>query len=398
MTSGIVRVTGKGRRWLSGGHPWVFRDDVQSADAEPGSIVRVEDPRGAPLGSALFSAASKIALRMLESGDAAIDEGFWHERVARALALRTRAGLDDPRGACRVIAGDADGVPGLVVDRYADVLVAQCGTLAADRLRNGIFKHLRALGPWPIACCYDRSDASVRRLEGLEARVEVVDGELSAEVLVRERDLEFTVDVAHGHKTGHYLDQRENRAHAARHASGEDVLDAFSYDGLFGVRAALAGAKSVTCVDQSQAALERARANAERNRVAERMRFDKADCMDDLRARSERGERFGVVIVDPPAFAKNRAALAGAERGYVELNRRAFELVRDGGVLVSASCSYNVRAAQFVEFLARASHVAGVRGVLEELRGAGADHPVLLTLPETAYLKCAFVRVERTAS
>jgi 23S rRNA (cytosine1962-C5)-methyltransferase len=280
-----------------------------------------------------------------------------------------------------------------VLDRYADVLVAQCGTLAADRHRDLFVELVRAALPFSISCVFDRSDASARKLEGLEQRIEVVDGSLPSELVVHEQGMSYAVDVEHGHKTGHYLDQRDNRRRAAEFAPGVGVLDAFSYDGLFGIRAALAGAKSVVCVDQSKEALERAVANADRNGVRDRMTFERANCMHDLRDRAGRNERFGLVIVDPPAFAKSRREVQGAERGYVELNRRAFEITSPGGMLVSASCSYNVRAADFQTYLARAAHKASRDAWLEEFRGAGSDHPVLLTLPETNYLKCAFVRV-----
>ncbi|MBL8862854.1 MAG: class I SAM-dependent rRNA methyltransferase [Planctomycetes bacterium] len=395
--SGVVRATGKGRRWLAGGHPWLFRDDVAEVDAEPGALVAVVDPAGATLGHGLFSAASKIAVRLVARGTQRPGEEFWDERVRRAVEHRARHGFLAARGACRLLAGDADGVPGLVVDRYADVLVVQSGTLAADRLRDGILARLAAHLPFPVRAVHERSDSGARKLEGLEPRSGPLSGALAGEVLVEEQGLCFAVDVAGGHKTGHYLDQRANRALAAERARGASVLDAFCYDGLFGIQAALGGAARVTCVDQSASALERARANAERNGVLERLAFERADCMQDLRARAERGERHGLVVVDPPAFARNRREVSGAERGYVELNRRAFALVDDGGALVSASCSYNVRAADFTAWLARAAHLAGVDAWLEDLRGAPLDHPVLLGLPESSYLKCAFVRVANRA-
>jgi 23S rRNA (cytosine1962-C5)-methyltransferase len=313
------------------------------------------------------------------------------------VAHRARHGFLAPRGACRLVAGDADGIPGLVVDRYADVLVVQSGTLAADRLRDGILARLTRALPFPLRSVHERSDSGARKLEGLEARSGSISGEPAGEVVVEEDGLAFAVDVAHGHKTGHYLDQRGNRVLAASRARGASVLDAFSYDGLFGVRAALAGAARVTCVDQSAAALDRARVNAERNGVLDRVAFERADCMQDLRARAERGERHGLVVLDPPAFAKNRREVAGAERGYVELNRRGFDLIADGGSLVTASCSYNVRAADFRAWIATAAHKAGVDAWLEDFRGAPLDHPELLGLPESSYLKCAFVRVARGA-
>jgi 23S rRNA (cytosine1962-C5)-methyltransferase len=390
----VVQATGKGRRWLASGHPWLFRDDVARADAEPGDVVAVHDPAGHVLGHGLYSAASKIAVRLVTRSDARPDAAFWDARVARAVAHRARYGFLAPRGACRLVAGDADGLPGLVVDRYADVLVVQSGTLAADRLRDEVLARLVRALPFPIRAVHERSDSGARKLEGLEARSGPVSGAPAGEVVVEEDGLAFAVDVERGHKTGHYLDQRANRALAAERARGcRSVLDAFAYDGLFGVRAALAGAARVTCLDQSAAALERARANAERNGVLDRLTFERADCMQDLRARAERGERHGLVVLDPPAFAKNRREVAGAERGYVELNRRGFELVEDGGSLVTASCSFNVRAADFTGWVAKAAHKAGVDAWLEDFRGAPLDHPVLLGLPETSYLKCAFVRV-----
>lgn len=388
-----VHVTAKARKWLASGHPWVYRDDVARMEAEPGDLVAVVDPLGKVLGHALFSAASRITLRFVTRGTERPDAAFWKQRIARAVDVRARAGLLEPDAACRVVAGDADLVPGFVLDRYARVLVVQSGTLAADRLRDELVEHVRSALPFPIECVLDRSDSSTRKLEGLDRHVEVLAGTLPDEVIVREDGLEYAVDVMRGHKTGHYLDQRENRIAAASAARGIDVLDAFCYDGLFGIRAALAGARSVVCVDQSQDALARASANAERNRVGDKVRFVRANCMHDLRARAEDGQQFGLVIVDPPAFAKSRREVQGAERGYVELNRRAFTLTAPGGMLVSASCSFNVRSADFQSFLARAAALAGRDAWLREMRGAGADHPVLLTLPETSYLKCAFVRV-----
>jgi len=398
--TGVVHATGKGRRWLATGHPWLYRDDVASVDAEPGDLVAVVDPAGGTLGHGLFSARSRIAVRLVSRGPERPGAELWTSRVRRAVAARAQAGLLDPAGACRLLAGDADGVPGLVVDRYADVLVVQSGTLGADRLRDAILDRLVAELPFPIAGVYERSDAGARRLEGLEEITGPLRGDLPAEVLVRESTiagapLVYEVDVAQGHKTGHYLDQHENRMAAARRSIGADVLDAFCYDGLFALHAARAGARAVTGLDQSAGALERARRNAERNGLADRVRFEKADCMKELRARAQAGERYGVVVLDPPAFARNRAEVAGAERGYVELNRRGFELVSDGGTLVSASCSFNVRTADFQAWIARAAHLAGVDAWLDELRGAPPDHPVLMTLPESNYLKCVFVRVGR---
>ena len=391
---GKVVLTGKGRRRLQGGHPWVFRDDLASVDAEPGEVAAIEGPDGSPLGFGSYSAASRIALRLVTRERGAPDRAFWAARVGRAVGVRARAGFLAEDGACRLISGDADGIPGLVVDRYARTGVLQSGTQGADRLLGLVVELLDAALPFRMETVVDRSDSSIRRLEALDRRVEVLRGEVAEELVVGEGDLRYEVDVLGGHKTGHYLDQRENRIRAAARARDRRVLDAFSYDGLFGVRAALAGARSVLCVDQSEAALARARRNAERNGVADRVRVRRANCMSELRALARVEEPFGLVVVDPPAFARNRREAAGAARGYVELNRRALDLLGPGGHLVSASCSHHVRPHQFVELLVHAARATGRDVYLEELAGAALDHPVLLALPESAYLKCAFLRVE----
>ena len=388
-----AKLTGKGRRWLESGHLWIYRDDLAQLPAEDGGICELEGPRGESLGFAAYSAASRIALRLITRRKEAPDAAFWRARVQAAVERRARLGLSDPAGAARLIAGDADGVPGLVVDRYADALVVQSGTLFADRMRDSILESVRAVLEQPIRCVVERSDASVRRLESLEERKSVLEGELPSELLVREDQLVFEVDLLGGHKTGHYLDQRENRRRASAHARGRRCLDVFCYDGLFGIRMALQGAAEVLCIDQSQAALERVQRNAARNGVAERVRVHKADALHDLRARVEAGERYGLVVVDPPAFAKNRAQVEGARRGYTELHRRGIELTEPGGHFVSASCSYNVRAHEFVELVRDGAALARREAWLLALEGAAPDHPHLLTLPETHYLKCAFVAV-----
>ena len=394
-----VTLTGRGRRRWLGGHPWIYADDVARAEAEPGELVSVHAPDESVLGFGLYSSRSRIALRGVTRGSESPDRAFWQARVRSALELRRMHGLLAPRGAERMLAGDADGFPGFVVDRYADVLVVQSGCQGSDRMRDTWLELLGSELDLAIGSVLDRSDSATRAHEELEPRVEWLRGESSGQIEVVEdaRDgtspLVYEVSVLEGHKTGHYLDQRENRAHAARFARDRSVLDAFSYDGLFGIRAALAGAASVLCVDQSQEALERAARNAERNNVAGRVRGARANAMHDLRGRAEAGERYDLVIVDPPAFAKSRREIEGALRGYRELNRRAMSLLNPGGVLVTCSCSFNVDRESFLACLAQASLDAGRDARIFRTSGAAADHPVLATLPESEYLKCAFVRV-----
>jgi len=394
-------LTGRGRRRLSGGHPWIYADDVHTCDGEPGGVVRVLAPDGAALGWALFSSKSRIALRMLTHGKEEPAAASWRARAHAAVAHRASLGLLGARDACRLVGGDADGFPGLVVDRYADALVLQSGCQGSDRLRDdwlaAIVAELGERG-LRIQSVLDRSDSSTRSHEELEKRVEWLRGERREPVEVHEAEraglpaIVYEVSLTEGHKTGHYLDQRDNRALAAAFARGGRVLDAFSYDGLFGVRAALAGAREVLCIDQSAEALERVVRNAERNGVAEKVRTAKANAMHDLRTRAEGGERHELVIVDPPAFARSRREVEGALRGYSELNRRALSLLEHEGVLVTASCSHNVGRAEFVATLAHAALEAGREARIFHFTGAAPDHPVLATLPESEYLKCAFVR------
>jgi len=393
LEQGRVRLTGRGRRrWLSG-HPWIYADDLSEVDSGPGSLVAVEDPRGARIAWGLYSAGTKLALRLVSTAETAPDRVHWRATIARSLELRQREGLLEPEGACRLLHGDAEGTPGLVIDRYGTVVVVQSGTQASDRLRDLCLELVRELLPWKPRAVVERSDASVRRLESLEPRTGVLEGELPEELVVREDGLLYEVDVLRGHKTGHYLDQRENRRAAARRAFGARVLDAFCYDGLFGLRAALEGARDVLCIDQSRDALERLARNAERNGVAGRVRAERADAMGDLRARAAAGEQYDLIALDPPPFARSRAEVAGAERGYRELNLRALRLLAPGGQLASSSCSHAISAARFVELLGESARDAGRMAWLEELRGAARDHPLLLTLPESGYLKCALVRV-----
>jgi len=395
---GSITVTGRGRRRLLRGHPWIYSDDCAEAKGEPGELLTVRAPDGASLGWGLFSTHSKIRVRLVTAEERQPDRAFWAARVREAVEARGAHGLLAPLGACRLLSAEADGVPGLVVDRYADVLVVQSGAQASDRMLGFLLELLEEALPFEVGAILDRSDTSVRKHEALEPRVEWRKGERSGPVeIVDEADgaarMVYEVDPVTGHKTGHYLDQCANRAYAARFAKGARVLDVFSYDGLFGIRAALAGAKSVLCLDQSEASGERLLRNAERNGVADRVAFERVKALDDLRGRVEAGESYDLVVLDPPAFARSKREIEGALRGYRELNRRGLQLTAPGGVLVSASCSHNVDRDTFTRCLADASLDARRAARIFRFAGPGPDHPVLATVPETDYLKCAFVRV-----
>lgn len=395
---GEAILTGRGRRRMLSGHPWIYADDVHAAEGEPGQLVSVLAPNRSALGWALYSPASRISLRLVSRSPEPLGEGFWLERARGAVEHRRALGLLDPQGACRLVGGDADGFPGLVVDRYADTLVLSSGSQGSDRFRDEWLSCIEAALGFRIRSVYDRSDSATRGHEELEKRLEWLRGERSEPVEVHEPEaygrpaLVYEVSLTGGHKTGHYLDQAENRITAAPFAGDGRVLDAFSYDGLFGIRAALAGAREVLCIDQSEEALERLRRNAERNGVADRVRGERANAMHDMAARAEAGEHFELVVVDPPAFARSRREVEGALRGYRELNRRALAMLSPGGVLVTASCSHNVSRGDFIDVLARASLDAKREARLFRFSGAGPDHPVLPTLPESEYLKCAFLR------
>ncbi|MEM8711052.1 MAG: class I SAM-dependent rRNA methyltransferase [Planctomycetota bacterium] len=388
---GKAALTGKGRRWLLKGHPWVYRNDFAEIEGTMGELLPVRDPSGGSMGWGLYSTQSRIAVRMVTRSDEQPNRAFWAGRMQAAVDRRARLGMLDPEGACRLIGGDADGFPGFVVDRYAKTLVIQSGAQGSDRMRDFLVELLTEAMPFAPETIVDRSDTSVRKLEGLDPRVEVISGELSGPVLVRDGDLRYDVDITGGHKTGHYLDQAFNRRQAAQDAEGKRVLDAFAYDGLFGIHAALAGATEVVCLEQNKAACQRIMVNAERNGVADRVRVEKVDCMKDMRGRAEAGERYDIVIIDPPAFARSKKEVEGAARGYVELNRRAIDLTDPGGTVVSASCSHNVSAEEFVRLIAKAAHGARRDVWLQDLKKASPDHPHLVTLPESDYLKCAFL-------
>jgi 23S rRNA (cytosine1962-C5)-methyltransferase len=372
------------RRWAEG-HPWIFRSDIMQSPPAPPGAVSVHDSRGRALGSALWSPASEIALRRLDPDPSArIDAAWWHARLARAVARR--APLESVATAFRLVHGEGDGLPSLVVDRYDRWLVVQFLSAGIEAFRNEIVAALAARTG--CAGILARNDASVRTREGLTRGVELLHGEVPDEITVMEHGVRYLAAPHSGQKTGAFLDQRENRALVATLARGR-ALDLFSYHGSFALHLARA-ATDVTAVDSSGPALARGRQNAALNGSAN-IEFVEADAFEFLRSELQVGRRYDTIVVDPPAFAKNRASLAGAIRGYRDLNLHAMRLLVPGGLLFTASCSYHLTKALFLDMLRDASAASGRQLILRAITAQPLDHPELVTVPETGYLKGALL-------
>ncbi len=379
-----VKISGKGVERLRAGHPWIYRSDLTDVAAEAGDCVVVKDHRGRVLGHALYSDRSQIALRLLTREDD-LPATLWRDRLERAFAVRQALGLDAT--AYRLVHGEGDLLPSLVVDRYGDYLVVQALSQGIERRTPEIVAHLvDLLAPRGVLA---RNDPKVRTLEGLAQKVELLHGEVPDVVHVREGRVQYAADLWRGQKTGLFLDQRENREAAARYARGR-ALDAFSYNGGFALHMAPACA-SVLALDASEEAVARVAANAAANGAAN-VEARVANVFDELRELERAGERFDTIVLDPPAFAKSRPSLPKALSGYKEINLRALKLLRPGGVLVSCTCSYHVDEATFGHVLYEAATDAHVPVAVVEKRMQGRDHPVLLGVPETYYLKCLVLR------
>ena len=380
-----VTISRRGVERIRAGHPWIYRSDVVTASAAPGDVVRLVGERGRPLGWALFSSTSQISIRVL-SVDARLDEAtLWHDRVAAAVDYRRTLGIAD--SAYRLVHGEADRLPGLVVDRYDDVLVVQTLAQGTDRRLAELTAVLAAVvQPRGILA---RNDPKVRQLEGLEAEVRVVFGDVPDVVEVTEGRIRHQVDVRHGQKTGMFLDQRENHQAAAGYARGR-ALDAFTYHGGFALQMA-DRCDSVLAIDSSAAAVAATRATATRNGIAN-LEVREANAFDELRELEIAKQRFETIVLDPPAFAKNKAAVPRAIAGYKEINLRALKLLERGGHLMTCSCSYNIAEDMFQDIVLQAALDARATVTLVEKRLQARDHPVLLGAPETQYLKCLVLR------
>jgi 23S rRNA (cytosine1962-C5)-methyltransferase len=385
MPEPTVVITRRGEERIRRGHPWVYRPDIVEARAAGGDTVAVLNAHGRLLGRALYSDRSQIVLRLLTRGDLPAGIELWRARLEAALAYRDSLAIDAT--AYRLVHAEGDLLPSLIVDRYGDYLVIQTLSQGTERLKVQLCQLLVELvAPAGILA---RNDPRVRQLEGLDARVEVLYGEVPPLVRVREGAVEFEADLWRGQKTGLFLDQRENRDAAARYARGR-LLDGFSYHGSFALRLA-ARCQEVVALEVSEEAVGRIARNAALNgatNVVARV----GNVFDALRAFERAGERFDTIVLDPPAFAKSRAAVPKALAGYKEINLRALKLLQPGGVLVTCSCSYHVDEAAFGQIVHDAAVDARAGLVVVEKRMQGRDHPVLLGVPETYYLKCLIVR------
>jgi len=371
---------------LRAGHLWVYQGEVAEAPAEvaAGGIVDVVDAAGHFLGRGYYNPVSQICARLLTRVREDIDRDFFARRLNESFRLRKS--LYPKAEALRLVYSEADFLPGLIIDRYGEYLVVQFLTLGMECWRETILDLLSAdLHPRAIQ---ERSEAGVRKHEGLPPRSGAVYGEVPDEVLVGEDVVQCYVDLRGGQKTGYFLDQRENRLAASTYANGRRVLDCFCHSGMFGIAAARAGAAAVLGVDIDSGALDLAARNAVLNGVAELCRFEEANCFDFLRAAVEEGQQYDLIILDPPAFTKSKLRVDQALRGYKEINLRAIRLLSPHGILVTCSCSHHVAPAVFQEVLQAAAADAGRPMRLLDRRGQAPDHPILLGVPETEYLKC----------
>ncbi|MGA3028731.1 MAG: class I SAM-dependent rRNA methyltransferase [Bryobacteraceae bacterium] len=382
-----VRVNRRAVERVRSGHPWIFSSDVvDRGAAEPGDAVTVLDPAGRPMGTAHYSSTSQICLRMLSERLVPVDGAFLAERFAEAAAWRGRVVTDTT--AYRLVHGEGDRLPGLVIDRYGDYFTIQTLSQGMDRLKQDIAAVL--VERFGAAGVIARNDVAVRKHEGLPLESVVLAGEIPETVPIHMNGLRLEADLARGQKTGVFLDQRENYLAAAQYARGH-ALDCFTSTGGFALHMA-SRCESVEAVDSSAAALERARGNAEANGIGN-LGFREADVFDLLSGYASARRQFSTVVLDPPAFAKSRASLEGAVRGYKDINLRALRLLGPGGILVTCSCSHHLTEAMLLELVAEAALDAGRTLRVAERRTQARDHPILLTVPETHYLKCLVLEV-----
>ena len=384
-----VKVNKRGAVRIRQGHLWIYRSDVVAVDAEGGSVVSVVDEAGNFVGQALFSNLSQIALRFLTLSKEEIDQAWWHRRIKDSVERRN---VPSDTDAYRLVYSEGDLLPSLIVDRYADVLVLQTLSQGTDAVKSLLTEILvEEFSPRAII---ERNDAKVRQLEGLPMIAGTLYGTAPEEFEILQHGLKFVVAPGGGQKTGSFLDQRENRlaARAAAQTTNRGrALDCFTFNGAFALHLASV-CERVEAIDISGEAVAAAKRNAKINEL-NNVEFREANVFDALRDMESSGERFDTIVLDPPAFAKNRASLKSAIRGYKEINLRALKLLNPGGVLITCSCSYHVSEDLFLEIIAAAAVDARCRVQIVEKRIQASDHPILVGMPETYYLKCVIARL-----
>lgn len=399
-------ITAKGTRWVEGGHPWIYEAEIlnEEGNAENGALVDAVSEKGKYLGTGFLSRNSKIRIRLVSrNANDRFDEAFWRRRVKYAWDYR-KAVIDDDVSACRVIFGEADAFPGLTVDRFQNILVAQTLSIGMEHIKPMLFPLIVDVlneDGAGIQGIYERNDVAIRALEGMEQGKGwfPIDGMTppdSTITTITENGITYSVDVENGQKTGFFLDQKYNRAAVARISKGRNVLDCFTHTGSFALNAVKGGAAHVTAVDISDTAIQMAKENAERNGLSDRMDFVVADVFDLLTELLASGKKpYDLIILDPPAFTKSRKTVNAAERGYREINSAALKLLPLGGYLATASCSHFMQTELFEQMLKRAAFDAGVQLKQIEQRQQAPDHPILWNVPETDYLKFYLFQVIR---
>jgi 23S rRNA (cytosine1962-C5)-methyltransferase len=383
-----VKLKPKEDRRILRGHPWVFSNELERTmnGYDPGEIVDVLDSVGRFIGRGYINPRTLIAVRLLTRDREEIDIDFLRRRISAARSRRTDFGFGE---SFRAVFSEGDGLPGLIVDKYADTLVIQSSTAGMDRLLDDVLAALQS--EYSPAAMVLRNDTSSREIEGLARETRIVHGEISGPVLIEESGIKYLVDILEGQKTGFFFDQRENRQALKAYVKGGRTLDCFCYVGAWALSAARLGASEVIGIDSSEAAVTRAMENAEQNGLS--AQFRKADVFDELRA-LDKQERFDCIVLDPPAFVKSRAKVREALKGYKEINLRAMKLLMPGGTLVTCSCSHHIDQELFKEMLIDAAYSAGRQARLLEMRSQSRDHPILLAARETQYLKCAIVSID----
>jgi len=367
-------------------HPWIFKGDVADvSDVEPGAIVTVVDSAGRFVGRGFYNPRPALCCRVVTWTDEPLDAALFERRIKRAVSLRSPGSSGGPPALCRLVWSEADGLPGLVVDRYGPVLIVQCLTLGMARERSAIADVLARL--FDDAPIFAADEDVAARLEGFEAARGWIRGAGPEMIEVDEEGVRFAMKLGAGHKTGLYLDQRENRVRIAGLAAGRDILDAFCYTAGFACHALGGGARRAVCIESSPDAIAAARRNLELNGVAARADVHAANVFDELRRLERTGVRFGLIVLDPPPFARSRSAVPAASRGYKEINLRALHLLEPNGHLLTFSCSHHISAGLFEDICRQAAADARVRPRVVAHLTQAADHPVLLTVPETHYLK-----------